>query len=185
MAKLIELMENGKKIGSVGLSNNVEYPATFISEALSNFDFYGVRTTDIDGLKYDFQTGEELIIEEKLLNKFDDFMKGNNEQYKVLEAKYLKHDDTSIAIVRKNGQIMTEVIIFFSSGNYAHLKVRDFVGIDLEQTTKTLFSLWNFEKLEKKKPLKSFKETLADPNRKLDVEIQQETSGKLKLAYTL
>lgn len=177
---------DGDYVGQVLVPNEIRHVARYLQEGSSNKQgLYGKATTDIDGLKYDFEYDEELIIEEKQGTAFEKFFQDKNRQYKVLERKYLKHGDVSVAVIKKEEFKVREVIIFFSSGKYAHLKVREAEGIPHEQTIRTIMSLWKYELMEEKKlELLPFQETLKEANRKHELEVI-EHNGSFKIAYSI
>ena len=182
--KLID--KNGDYRGNVVIPAGIKFPARYLQESISDlYGLYGKQTTDIDGLKYDFEYDEELIIEEKQNGAFEKFFDVESPQYKVLERKYLKHGDVSVAVIKKDELKVREILIFFSNGHYAHLKVREADGVSHEGTIKTIMNLWKFELMKKKKlELLSFKDTLKQEFRKLDLTVLH-TDGAFKLAYTL
>lgn len=182
--KLID--KNGTYKGNVVIPVGIKFPARYLQESISDLHgLYGSQTTDIDGLKYDFEHDEELIIEEKQNGAFEKFFEVESPQYKVLERKYLKHGDVSVAVVKKDELKVREMLIFFSNGHYAHLKIREADGISHEETIRTIISLWKFELMKKKKlELLNFKDTMSQEFRKLELTVLH-TDGKFKLAYTL
>lgn len=176
-------LEEGHKVGEIKVPVGINFSARYLQEKVLDTNIYGVAT-DIDGLIYDFNYDEELIIEEKQRGAFEDFLEKKNRQYKILERKYLKHGDVSVAIVKKNEDVVEEILLFFSSGKYAHIKLRKAIGISNAEIVKATLNLWKMELMNKKLERKPFQELLKDTSRKLNVEIF-EHENEFKIAYSL